>query len=302
MPAPDIDSSAFSIILPGLIPRGALKRGGQKLVLPCELNGETMVVKALELRVGLSTSQDEEETLEIDDVLERVRREILVLSRCDSPHVVKLGPVAPFDTVHGGKRLFFFSEELIDGEDLSELVCSGPLQPSEVVKVGLDVCTALECLLAQDVLHRDLKPQNIMKRTSTSDFVLLDMGIAFDFGARSLTSTGLVVGSIPYLSPERLDLARKRELDLRSEFFSLGITLYQASTGRHPFRTNDRMSEQQMIRNIMSQNPVAPIDVNPNIPVGLSETIMRMLEKKPHQRYRNIVLLREALTNSLNRR
>lgn len=299
MPVPELNQDDFATLIPRISNIGALKKGGQKVVLPCDYEGQRIVLKALELHVPFTSPYEDDATLEVDDVFSRVKRELLILERCESAHIVKLGPIPPFNIEHRGKHLFVFSEEFINGDDLAVELRVRAFDAAEIVKLGNHILSALETLDEIRTLHRDIKPPNIMRRVSTGDYLLLDMGIAFDFGLTSITSTGVLVGSVPYLSPERLDIRKKRDLDIRSEFFSLGVVLYEAATHMHPFAVGIHSSG-QLVENILTLKVPHPSGINPGLPVKLGNVILRMLEKKPHLRFKNAALLRIALNESLN--
>jgi serine/threonine protein kinase len=123
-----------------------------------------------------------------------------------------------------------------------------------------------------------------MLRYDTTGFVLLDMGIVFDLGDISLTPTPYIMGTVGYHSPEQLFYEGRRSLDFRSDLFSLGVVLYEASTGINPFTCNCANKE-QIISNTLRLNPQRPSLIRDEIPDSLNEIILRMLSKQPHLRY-----------------
>ena len=165
------------------------------------------------------------------------------------------------------------------------------------MRLGMHVADAIEALWTYKKIHRDIKPGNIMRRASNGDFVLLDMGLVFDLNDESW-SVG-PVGTPIYFSPEQMDFASRRQvLDFRSDFFSLGITLYQLATGTHPFTPNAQ-NTWDVMNNIKNKQPPTPHDLQSGIPQSLSDIIMRLLGKRPALRYRRISMLRNALAKVL---
>jgi eukaryotic-like serine/threonine-protein kinase len=166
----------------------------------------------------------------------------------------------------------------------------------EAIKLAYQVNEAVSVLWAHGKIHRDIKPGNVMRRNS-GDFVLLDMGLVFDVGAESLTMPGLVPGTAAYLSPEQTDYARKRQLDFRSDHFALGIVVYQAVTGVHPFAPRRGLTTSQVVGNILTMNPSHPSTLREEIGTTFSNIITRLLAKSPHMRYRSCEQFQAALAS-----
>jgi serine/threonine protein kinase len=286
----------------GIVPQAKtitfLSDGGQKRVFKCEIGGQPWVLKFM-LIGDAPTTPDPEDELDASfdsgaEVLARAQREVDTMTRCDCPSLVKLGPIQLQRTTHAGQDLIYFSEEYIDGDSLYDaLRKGGRLLLAEAVQMALDVTDAVQALWDEARIHRDIKPGNIMRR-SNGRFVLLDVGMAFDLGDESITGTGLVVGTPAYFSPEQMNVANKRQLDFRSDLFSLGVTLYQAVTGEHPFATKGS-SKPEIFGRIMTATPVRPRTLRSDLPAALDTIIMRLLAKRPHLRYRTCGQLTSAL-------
>jgi len=220
------------------------------------------------------------------------------MSKCDSPHLVKMGPmnVAPLDIEN--LSILYFLEELIEGEDLKQIISRGAMPVDEIKKLGIHVATAIKALWNCDpnhqIIHRDLKPANIMRRASNGDYVVLDMGLAFDILAESISAPGQIPGTTLYFTPDQLDPSNKRQMDYRTDMFALGIILYEAAAGHHPFYTSN-MSTVDLFKSIMRSKPTPIKDRRRELPDALAEIIMRLLAKKPHLRYRTCEVLLEAL-------
>ena len=162
----------------------------------------------------------------------RFRREFLAASPLTSPHVV---PIHDFGEVEG--RLFI-DMRLIEGADLAHRIDGRPMTPERAVAILLQVCDALGDAHARGVVHRDVKPSNIL--LTDNDFAyLVDFGIAASGGAdTSLTATGTMVGTFGYMAPERFDGA---SADPRADVYSLGCVLHELLTGLRPFAEHNSM-------------------------------------------------------------
>jgi eukaryotic-like serine/threonine-protein kinase len=268
---------------------GPIKAGGQKVVVKIRHGGKLLALKVYRLaaRQVPPPAADEDATdgpREVEEVA-RARREVGIISAVDIPELVKLGPIPLTESTIGDQRVMYYAEEWIDGDDLKSTIREhGPLSAADVAKLGIELCRAIEWLWAREMIHRDIKPGNVMRRQDGT-FVLLDMGMALDLGEESLTAPGLTVGTLQYLSPEQLDAPKKRNMDFRSDMYSLGVTMYEAATGVHPYYKNG-MSSTDTIISIQSEKPPEPSKVRDGFSQDLSDIIMRLLEKKPHLRYR----------------
>ena len=124
----------------------------------------------------------------------------------------------------------FIVMEYVDGETLAdELARRGPLPPAEVVSIGIQVCSALEAAHAEQLVHRDIKPRNILRRRGDSQVKLTDFGIARSLAATQHTEIGTVLGTAAYLAPEQ---ARGEHVTAAADIYSLGVVLYELLTGR----------------------------------------------------------------------
>ena len=228
------------------------------------------------------------------EVIVRASREVETMRDCASSYMVKLGPIGLNFVEIEGQSLLYFTEELIDGSDLRSLLASaGPLAPDEIITLGIQITDAIKALWELGKIHRDIKPGNIMRRTS-GDFVLLDAGLAFDVIGESV-SGGFLVGTRIYFSPEQFDYSNRRTgLDFRSDIFALGVTMYEMATGNHPFWSRGQSSE-TFYSNVTSFTPQPPSSIVQDFPEELDEIILRMLGKSPHLRYRKCDHLTGAL-------
>jgi eukaryotic-like serine/threonine-protein kinase len=182
--------------------------------------------------------------------------------------------------------------ELLEGHSLKERIAQGPLGAAELCSLALQVCAALQTAHERGIVHRDIKPANIFT-TRGGQVKLLDFGLAKRGAeppvteprrARSnpnsvLTESGLVMGTLAYMSPEQ---ALGKEVDARTDIFSLGAVLYEAATGARPFSAKTPAG---MLGSLFTETPVKPSWVNHSSPAKLDAIILKALEKDPASRY-----------------
>jgi serine/threonine protein kinase len=184
----------------------------------------------------------------------------------------------------------------VDGQSLQARVeRGGPLNFKELLRIGMQAASGLAAAHAQGVVHRDVKPSNILLEGDLERVFLTDFGLARAVDDVALTGTGLVAGTPSYMSPEQ---ARGELLDVRSDLFSLGASLYFAATGRPPFRAESWVG---VVHRLCHDRQAPACKVNPEIPVEVSRTIDRLLQKKPHRRFKSAEALREHLADLLAR-
>lgn len=217
-----------------------------------------------------------------DHLPERFLREIRVLATLDHPHIVAMRTALRLED-----RVALVME-YVDGVSLYTRLRSEGIQPSNVLRYIGQVLGALAYAHARGIVHRDIKPDNIMV-TSAGIAKLADFGVAQFKGDRSLTSTGAAVGSLHYMSPEQV---RGSDVDGRSDIYSVGITLYELTTGRRAIKGDSNWS---IMDGHLHQRPVAPVDLNPQLPRSLSDAILRAIEKRPTDRYQTAEEFRLAL-------
>jgi len=170
--------------------------------------------------------------------------------------------------------------ERIDGQPLSEIIALAPLPPDDVARIGSALADAISSVHAQDVIHFDVKPENFILRPN-GEAVLLDFGFARHARYPDLLAEEreFAAGSAAYVSPEQLQDDRS---DPRSDIFSLGVLLYEMSTGKLPFGSPQTLAGQ---RDRLWREPVPPRAVNPQVLPWLQEVVLRCLEPDPEKRY-----------------
>jgi serine/threonine-protein kinase len=203
------------------------------------------------------------------------------MCKCESPFLPKFGPLRLRQiTLDSGETILYFLEEYIDGLPLASV--HSPLAPLQVVWLCRCIGDALRVLDSHGYVHRDVKPMNIIQKTS-STYVLIDAGLAVDPDGEQLSSANERWGTTPFFSPEQITLP-SRDLDVRSDLFSLGVTLYQYATGEHPF-INEEMPGPDIFGKITTLDPPDPRRFAPELPETLCSLIMTMLEKDRDKRF-----------------
>jgi serine/threonine-protein kinase len=189
----------------------------------------------------------------------------------------------------------FISMEYLEGVTLKELVRNRGALPLAVgLSFAKQMCHGLEAAHARGIVHRDIKPQNMLIIPESGELKIMDFGIARPsrVGAQDpgLTTAGTVMGTPDYMSPEQ---GQGHTADFRADIYSLGIVLFEALTGQLPFRGE---TVPQVVIAHIQQPPPRPRSVNPSLPAGLETAILRCLEKEPGQRWQSVSELARALS------
>jgi len=166
---------------------------------------------------------------------------------------------------------------------------NGKLTPKETIPIIEQVCRALDAAHAEGVIHRDLKPQNIM-RDKNGRVVVMDFGLARSLGESGMTQTGAIVGTLEYMSPEQ---AMGSQLDQRSDIFSVGLIFYELLTGKVPYEADTAIAS---LMKRTREEARSASDVDTSIPRSLSAIVSRCLEREPANRYHSVVELLQQLT------
>ena len=206
----------------------------------------------------------------------------------DSPNIVSIYDVG----VDG--NLYYIVMELIQGKTLKEIIVKekGPLPWKWSINVSIQIASALEMAHRNNIIHRDIKPHNII---ITEDGVakVTDFGIAKAVSNSTITAFGTTIGSVHYFSPEH---ARGGFTDAKSDLYSLGVVMYEMVTGRVPFDADTPVS---VALKHMQEEPVEPIELNPNLPIAVNKIIMRALQKDTTLRYQTASEMLVDLKKSL---
>lgn len=298
MEVPNLNATDVEKLISNCSVVGSALRGGQKIVFPCIVEGDKVAAKFILLSNNFREMGPKERE-SIEGIISRAKREILTMEQINSPYVVKLGAMLPSIKEYLNKLLFYYTEEWIEGNNLANILDNNKKLPyKEVLKICLDITKAIDAIWSVNKIHRDIKPANITYRSSTGEYVLLDLGLAFDLKDKSLTKASFIVGTPCYFSPEQLDWVNKRSMDFRSDIFSLGIVAYLAISGKHPFGDYNS-SEEEIVYNIAKKEIMPLNELDPSIPKEVSDVIGRMLNKNANARYRKCSKLIEVINSLL---
>ncbi|QSQ19110.1 AAA family ATPase [Pyxidicoccus parkwayensis] len=222
--------------------------------------------------------------------LERLRHEYQLLSTLHLPSAV---PPVALDTFRGLPALVM---EDFGGASLDSQLGT-PMETGRFLSLALRITEAVADLHQRNVIHKDLKPQNILVHPGSGEVKLVDLGIASRLPCElgPLGSARLIEGSLPYMSPEQTG-RMNRALDERSDLYSLGITFYEMLTGRLPFEAKDPL---EWVHCHVARAPLPPADVLASVPEALSAIVMKLLAKQTEERFQSATGLRRDLETCL---
>ena len=245
-----------------------------------ELLGREVAIKVLSDRFSRDRS-----------FVERFRREAQAAANLNHHNIVSL---YDYGADHG---TYFIVMEYIEGRTLGEVIAAeGPLMPERAAEIAADVARALDRAHAAALVHRDIKPGNIMI-TNTGETKVTDFGIARAVGTDSdatMTQAGMVIGTASYLSPEQ---AQGNPVDARSDIYSLGCVLFEMLTGRAVFSGDTPLA---IAYKHVREQPSTPSSANPEVPRGLDSITMKALAKNPDNRYSSASEMDEDLQRFLS--
>ncbi len=209
-------------------------------------------------------------------ILARFKQELLLARQVTHKNVIRIYDLGDADGVK------FITMEFVEGDDLRALIQEKTkFSPEEAVEIMQQVCLALEAAHGVGVIHRDLKPQNIM-RDKAGRILVMDFGLARTVEGDGMTQTGALVGTMEYMSPEQ---ALAKNLDQRSDLFAVGLILYELLTGKTPYSAQSAVAS--LIRR--TQERAIPVsDHDGTIPKPLSDIVSKCLERDPDQRYQTV--------------
>ena len=222
--------------------------------------------------------------------VERFRREAQSAANLNHPNIASI-----YDYGDDGGT-YFIVMEYIDGKPLSDIIeAEAPLMPERAAEVASDVARALERAHASGLVHRDIKPGNIMME-SNGQTKVTDFGIARALtadGEATMTQTGMVIGTASYLSPEQ---AQGNPVDPRSDVYALGCVLYEMLTGSAPFTGDSPLS---IAYKHVRENPEPPSHLNPDVSQELDAIVLKAMAKNPDNRFSSAAEMREDLARFL---
>jgi hypothetical protein len=215
--------------------------------------------------------------------LTRFRREAQAAASLSHPNIV-----AVFDT-GAEDDIWFIVMEYVAGRTLKDLIKSyGPVPPTRAAETSADVASALAGAHARGIVHRDVKPGNVML-TTDGKVKVMDFGIARASAVPSITQTAAMLGTVQYIAPEQ---AQGFEADARSDLYALGCCLYEMLTGQVPFTGPTPVA---IAYRHVQEDPTPPRALNPDVPVSLERVCLKAMAKRPDDRYQTALEMRQDL-------
>ena len=223
-----------------------------------------------------------------EEFVKRFRIEAQAAASLSHPNIVSIFDVGQEDDIH------YIVMEFIDGITLKEYISQvGALPWREAVNIAIQICSAIEQAHKNHIVHRDIKPHNILI-TKEGIAKVTDFGIARAVSSATITMVGSTIGSVHYFSPEQ---ARGGFIDEKSDLYSLGITIYEMVTGKVPF---DGESPVSVALKHIQEKADRPSDVNPSVPKGINDLIVKAIKKDQNLRYQNASDMLSDLQRTLN--
>jgi len=218
------------------------------------------------------------------DRLDRFRREARLVAALNHPNIVTVYSIEEADGLH------FLTMELVRGATLGQLLPPGGFTEQRCLELAVPITEAVAAAHDQGIVHRDLKATNVMVRRTDEVVKILDFGLAKAIGrpetpalesmsTEDLTQQGLIIGTLPYMSPEQIQGQR---VDKRTDVFSLGVVLYEMLTGKRPFHADNSPA---LISSILRDRQTMVSEIRDRISLGMTSIVDRCLEKDPDRRY-----------------
>ena len=223
------------------------------------------------------------------DFIKRFRSEAQTAASLTHPNIVSI-----YDVGNEGD-VYYIVMELIQGKTLKEIIVEdGKLSWKWSVNIAIQIASALETAHRNNLIHRDIKPHNIII-TEDGMAKVTDFGIAKAVSNSTITAFGTTIGSVHYFSPEH---AKGGVTDAKSDIYSLGIVMYEMLTGRVPFDADTPVSVALMQ---VQEEPIEPRKLNPQIPISVNNIILKAMQKDPADRYQNATEMLIDLSTALKR-
>jgi tetratricopeptide (TPR) repeat protein/predicted Ser/Thr protein kinase len=257
------------------LPPGTLLGGRYEILKMLGEGGMGAVYKAHDLEVDrvVALKVIRPEYANRPEILARFKQELVLARQITHKNVIRIFDMGLRDGVR------FITMEYVDGRDLHSMLAGGePIPLERKVKIAREICKALEAAHEEGVVHRDLKPHNIMV-DSNGRVLVMDFGIARSMEDTGLTNTGALIGTPAFMSPEQ---AKGEKLDTRSDLFSFGVIFYELLTGKAPYVAETAVG---LLLKRVQERPTPPIELNPEVPQALSDIVLKCLAVDRDQRY-----------------
>ena len=269
----------------GELPKGTILAGRYEILQLLGKGGMGSVYKAhdLELERLVALKLIRTELGRNPEILRRFKQELILARQVTHKNVIRIFDLGQADGIK------FITMDFVEGKDLRGIITEkGKLPHEQAAKIMLQICRGLEAAHTEGVIHRDLKPQNIMVDATGRAYVM-DFGIARSAYLPGMTQTGALIGTPEYMSPEQ---GRGEKLTAQSDLFSLGVIFYELLTGVLPYQSDTPLAT---LWKRMQEKAKPPIEVDPTIPQMLNDIVMRCLEIEPENRFANVGEIAEAL-------
>lgn len=258
--------------------------GPYEVLAPIGVGGMGEVYRALDTRLDRTVAIKILPTQfsEDSEAKQRFDREARAISSLSHPNICQLYDVGSQDGIS------YIVMECLQGETLADRLEKGPLPLEQLLRCGIEICEGLGTAHRHGVIHRDLKPGNIM-RDASGRVVIMDFGLARSLQGDGMTQTGMMIGTMEYMSPEQ---AMGKDLDARSDEFAVGLILYELLTGFMPYQAESAIAS--LVKR--TQERVRPlVDVDSAIPPQLNDIVCRCLEREPNDRFGSVQQLADEL-------
>lgn len=286
-----IDQESLKSSLNGLTTVREIQRGGYKIVYEAHFSGHREALKLIYLP---KVADPEFQEAVYSESLGRVTREINTLKNCKRPEIVKLGQLDPIRIRISNEEFIAYSEEYVDGLNLDQVIKNKNYQTPDLSSLKclmLSLLQAINELWKMKIIHRDIKPLNVMKTDSAKrPFILLDLGIAFAVSEIHLTACPEQrdpPGTWKYMAPEMLKPNFREGINFRSDLYTIGQTVFEYATGLHPLArsADDKI---QTVSRILHQECKKLESERNDLPVKYCSIVNQMMKKNPALRPGNL--------------
>ncbi len=289
MPAGELENiqEIIEILNLGISSCEYITSGGFKSVYKVVINEVDYALKIVQL------PNDDEQASSIES---RLKREVKIIVETSNAGMVKSGTIELQKIIIESETYLVYSEEFLSGKTIFDLIVEGTHgSVDEIKSLALALLGVIEELWSKKIIHRDIKPQNIV---ATGDvdrpFVLLDPGLAYITNDVNYTAeSALLPGTLHYLAPEMMKAHFRDSLDFRADLYTIGLSLYEYATGQHPFRVRaDGIGD--TLSRILNETPQKITEMRSDIPPAIAKTINEFLKKRPSLRPANFALLKRT--------